>query len=175
MPRKGERASSAQRAALKRGQKKRHDAQQEGVQDDTAKQRWSKLLDGTLTVADLTDEEIDKNRVHGKGGLFNGVPQRLPSHLVLAFRSEQVRRTRAILSRNGRPAAEGLLALANDPTVPSAVRARCLSIVLDHSIGKAPETVHVIGEDRWGKVMDASVSDDRVMMEDDARDLVDDG
>lgn len=55
--------------------------------------RYQAFIDGTLTVADLDDEEVFKMQLKDKNGRFSGPPPKvLPSVFLEAIRVEQMKR-----------------------------------------------------------------------------------
>lgn len=128
---KGRAAMDAQRAKAK----------EEGL--PPAGERWRMLLSGTLKVSDLDDDEIRKMRLRGADGGFGGRRPALPSHIAEQFSNEQMRRIKSKVRAVGLKAAEGLVALAEDPETSDAVRKDCYRILLEHAIGKAPQHVTV--------------------------------
>lgn len=115
------------------------------------------LLDGRLTVADLDDEEIRKMRVRGADGGFAGRRPAIPSHIAQQMQAEAIKRAQEKF-RNAAPrAVDALIELANDPDIKPGDRIRALTLVLERSLGKVPDTVRVEAADAWGKLMrDAS-------------------
>lgn len=166
MPKRGERATPAQQAALKAGQavkaKRLAKAKQANPGEESQKERWARLLDGTLTVADLTDEEVEKSRVHGKAGMFHGEAPRLPSHLVAAFHHEQIKRAKSLLSSDLRKAAEVLGKIIDDPEASNSDKFKAAKELLDRGLGKTPETVNVKQVDPWADLIQAGGTFDDV-------------
>src|SRR6478736_6392746 len=79
---KGSKQTAAQKRAaaenLRKGREARDRKRQEareaaerGEVRDTTAVRWAKLLDDTLTVQDLDEEELARMQVRGKDGEFN--------------------------------------------------------------------------------------------------------
>lgn len=151
MPKRGERATPEQRAALKRGQSKRAKALKDG--GETAVQRMARLLDGSLTVAELTDEEIDRGRVYGKGKQFSGPGKALPSHLYQAFMAERIKRANLIMAKDVQKAARLLGKIIDDPEAKHADQIKAASMLLDRQLGRVPETVNLRTDDHWGDLM----------------------
>src|SRR5690349_7679601 len=60
---------------------------------ESSKQRWSRLLDGSLTVRDLEDEEITKMALRRSDGTFSGSKRAMPSHIAQQFHQEAIRRS----------------------------------------------------------------------------------
>jgi hypothetical protein len=154
MPRKGERATPAQRSALAAGQAKRKKALDNADPDaPDIKDRWRKLLSGTITVEDLDDEEVARMKVRGKGGQFNGKGKRLPSHLISAFHQEQIKRAKSSLTKDLKKAAEVLGQILDDPEAKHADKIKAAAILLDRGLGKTPETVNIKTVDPWADTL----------------------
>ena len=118
-----------------------------------AKERWASLLAGDLKVEDLDDEEIRRMRVRGADGGFAGRRPNLPTHIAQAMTNEAIRRAQEKF-RNAAPrAVEQLIEIANDPDVKPGDRIRALTLVLERSLGKVPDTVRVEAADAWGKML----------------------
>lgn len=156
MPKRGERATPAQRSALAAGQAKKKAALAKiKPGEESAKQRWARLLDGTLLVGELTDEEIERGRVHGKGKMFHGEAPRMPSHLISAFHQEQIKRAKAILTKDLQKAAAALGKIINDPEAKDGDIIKAASLLLDRGLGKTPETVNIKAVDPWADLLGA--------------------
>lgn len=133
--------TAAQKEAMDKGRKKRHDNLKKG--GPTQKERWGMLLSGTLTVKDLDDDEIERMRVRGKGGEFSGRAPAVPSHLARAFRAEGIRRAEAQFNTYAPKAVKRLLEIADDPDTKDADAIRALDIILNRGLGRTPEVIHV--------------------------------
>lgn len=168
MPKRGEPATPKQREALKRGQeKKRAMAEQAAKEDrDTAGERWAKLLDGTLTVQDLDDEEISKMKVRAKDGTLPGRGRKIPSHLAQQFHQEAIKRANAKFREALSAAVQTLADIATDPDVKEADRIKAANIIVDRVLGKAVETVRV-EDTRWDGLLADAVGLDRDMVDED--------
>lgn len=160
MPKRGESATPAQRAALKRGQKKRADALSNNPAPP-ARDRWAKLLDGTLTVRDLDDAEIAKMRVKGKGGTFSGKAPAIPSHLAQQFRSEAIRRAKEQINLATPEVTKELLKIARDADTKDSDRIKVLMYLMDRQLGKTPDTIRVEGESDFDSMLRRAVGLDR--------------
>lgn len=157
MPKRGERATPSQRAALERGQRKRAEALAKG-DGDGANKRWRMLLDGTLSVQDLDDDEVARMRTRGKGKQFSGPAPRLPSHLAQQFAQERVKRSMARLHAVLPKALAELERILDDPDAKDADKLKAITIGLERSLGKTPETVVVKTDDKWGSLLDAGAN-----------------
>lgn len=158
MTRKGDAATPAQRAALDAGRKARADKLAKSTDEDRAAVRWAKLLDGTITVADLDDEEVSRMRVRGKSGGFAGRGPTVPSHLIQQFQSEQMKRTKTILSKHLLKGAEEIGKILSDPEAKDADKIKAFALLADRILGRNPETVHVKAEDPWAAMLAAGAS-----------------
>jgi hypothetical protein len=159
-------------ANLARGHEAREKRRQEREANpkDTRGQRWAKLLDGSLTVRDLDDEEIAKMTVRAADGTFVGRRPQLPSHLAQQMRAESVRRANDMLRTAGPKAVKRLLEIAEDPDTKDTDAIRALALVMERALGKVPDKVIVEGVDRWGQTLNdvTDVAVDRDLEPDDA-------
>lgn len=159
----------AQTAALAAGRaakkQKREQAKKEGRM--TAQQRWAMLLDGTLTVKDLDDEEVSRMKVKGKDGCFSGTKTRtMPSHLVSAWQREAVKRANDKLRTAAPEAVQTLLDIGNNPEAKDTDRIRALMYLVDRSLGKVPETLRIEGESKFDAMLAESVGLERDSIDD---------
>lgn len=134
---------------------------------DDQKTRWAKLLDGTLTVRDLDDDEIDAMRVKGKDGAFNGrAPRNIPSHLAHAFLKERVRRAEGELQRVLLKAVRRLETVIDDPDAKDSDAINASRLVVERVMGKAEQKI-ILGDesqfDRLSREAAGQVDLDREM------------
>lgn len=127
----------------------------------SAKVRWSMLLDGTLTVHDLDDEEVNKMRVRGADGGFSGSRQAMPSHLAVEFHREIVRRAEKELRGNLGKAAELLGKVIDDPEARHSDKIKAAQILFDRVLGKTPETVVLKSDDKFADLLGDAIAEDR--------------
>lgn len=154
-----------QQEALARGRAKRDkvNAEQKGKPKDES--RWKALLSGTITVKDLDDEEIKRQRVR-INGRFDGRPRALPSHLRQQMIQEAIRRAKDTITASTNEVTKELLEIARDEDVPVAQRIKVLMYLQDRQLGKAPETVRIEGASAFDEVtmealgLDRDVADD---------------
>lgn len=148
MPRKGQPASEAQKAAAARNFAKGHKANAErrakakAEGQSTRSERWAQLISGQITVQDLDDEEIVRHKVKNADGLFTSRHQALPSHLSREFQNEYNRRTIGRLREYGPRLIEILLEIAENGEKDSDRRA-AVHDAMDRVFGKAPERIVV--------------------------------
>jgi hypothetical protein len=128
-----------------------------------AKDRWAMLLDGRLSIRDLDDEEIRKGRVRGADGGFGGRRSAVPSHLVMQFQQEAIRRAKAKITQATQEVTKELLDIARDQDVPVAQRIKVLMYLQDRQLGKAPETIRVEGASAFDEVAMEALGVDREM------------
>lgn len=141
---------AAGKANLAKGRESRQRKRDEAKDNPrmTAGERWSALLDGTLTVADLDDDEIKAMRVKGKDGVVNK-GRKMPSHLAQQFRNEAIKRAVDRFRLAAPEAVKGLLEIANDPDAKPADRIKAYAIILDRSLGRTPQEVRISSESDW--------------------------
>jgi hypothetical protein len=151
---KGSPASESQKAAgranLAKGQQKRREALAKG--GEGAASRWAKLIDGSLTVGDLDDEEVARMKVRGKGGQFPK-PRAIPSHLVQQFQSEQLKRAKGLLHKDLRKGAEVMGKIIDDPEASWEIKFKAAVELMNRGLGKTPETVQFKTVDVWGDTL----------------------
>lgn len=141
MPAKGKPASPAQREAAKRnlaaGAQKRKEMLAAG--GENAATKWSRLLDGTLTVRELSDDEINNMKVKGLGG--SASRRRMPSHLAQAFSDERHRRNKEGLAKLQAAAVEVYRQILTDPEEKSSERLKAARDIIERLHGKTPDVV----------------------------------
>lgn len=111
--------------------------------------RYAELLQGYIRVEDLTDEELARGQLRNKNGNFTGrQPKAIPSELVAAMRREWLSRAentlRAALMEHG---IGTLVELAKDKTIDPGVRLRAAEKIIERTMGKVPDRVHIAAED----------------------------
>lgn len=141
-------AAEAGRANLAKGRaakdKARAEARARG--QESASERWKKLLSGTLTVQDLDDEELAKMRVRGRDGGFSGSRKAIPSHLAQQMQQEAIKRANDQFRLAAPAAVKRLLEIASDEDTKDTDAIRALQIVLERALGKTPEVIRVEGQ-----------------------------
>lgn len=161
MGKAGKPVTAAQRAALAKGREaklaKRKAAKEAGM--PKASERWAMLLDGTLSVKELDDEELARGQVRNAAGVFGGTPRAVPSHLYQAMQAESLRRAQDMFRKAAPKAVKRLLEIAEDPDTKDTDAIRALQLVMERSLGKVPETVRVETTDSWGKMLEESMGD----------------
>lgn len=150
-PRVTPKSLAAGQANLARGRALKAEARSRAKEAGTpkAKERWASLVDGSLSVSDLDDEEIKRMAVRGADGGFAGKRRAVPSHLAQQFRNEAIKRAVDRFRMAAPDAVRGLLDIAADPEAKHSDRIKAYSIILDRSLGRTPETIRVVGESEW--------------------------
>lgn len=162
---KGRAAREAQRAK----------AREEFPNRETQTQRWARLLDGSLRVHDLDDDEVKNMRVKGKDGTFNGKAPTLPSHLAQEFHREIINRAQHSLRTALGDVVDALKEIALDPEAKDSDRIKAGNIIMDRVLGRAVETVRVEGASAFDEMLNASVVLDRDVADMPGADVGEDG
>lgn len=110
--------------------------------------RYAQFLNGKITVEDLDDEELAQGRLKASDGTFRGRPPRvIPAEMVQAMRREWLARAEAKLRDALMEKGIGtLVELAEDCPDP-AVRLRAANAIIERTMGKVPDRVHIAAED----------------------------
>lgn len=164
---KGSKQTPAQKRAAKENlakgrearDRKRREAQEaalRGEARDTTAVRWSKLLDGTLAVTDLDDEELARMQVRGKDGQFNGFGRTIPSGIAQSMQREAIKRATELFRLAAPKAVKRLLEIADDIDTKDSDAIAALRILLDRGLGKMPETVLVEEKNKWDEAQEAA-------------------
>jgi hypothetical protein len=122
---------------------KGHAKRAQAIKDNptTAGERWAMLLDGRLTVRDLTDKEIAKCKVKGRGIAYS--TRAMPSHLAAQFAAEQLRRAKRDILDLQTLATSVAKDLLVDPDTPPAVRTKIIDMLWDRNLGRNAEHVKI--------------------------------
>lgn len=164
---KGSKNTPEQNAALAAGRAKRdantatRRAAKKAGAPMTAKLRTVKLIAGELKVRDLDLEELEKGRCHDGNGSFQGKPPSLPSRTLEQMHAEYIRRVARRLTFSGNKAATRLLEMMDDPEMEGSVQYRAVMAVLERSLGKVPDVVHVAAENEWDRLQQGVFEFDR--------------
>lgn len=159
----------AGKANLAKGREAKRKAREEAEADPnrmSASERWARLLDGTLTVADLDEEELARMKVKGKDGTFNGPGRAVPSHLAQAMQKEGIKRATEMFRTAAPRAVKRLLEIADDPDTKDADAIRALDIVMNRGLGKMPETVLIEERSKFEDNQSSVFGVDRESVED---------
>lgn len=145
----------AGRANLAKGRARQEERREEARKQGKppAGQRHAMLLDGSLKVEDLDDDELRLGRVRGQDGGFTGRRKPLPAHIVSQMQAEAIKRAQAMFAGAAPAAVKRLLEIAADPDTKDSDAIRALQLVMERSMGKVPDTVRVEAADAWGKLL----------------------
>lgn len=106
------------------------------------KSRYQQLIDGTLKVEDLEDEEIKKGRCMDKNGGFSGrPPSNFPRALHDAMHNEFIKRTQESFKPMVSTATDVLLEIAQNKRAAGPARVRAAEILIERGAGKVPDKV----------------------------------
>lgn len=122
--------------------------------------RYRDLVEGRLSVEDLTTEELAKGRLMDKNGRFTGRPPKyLPRQLVDAMRSEHYRRVNAVLEESLSDQVKVMRDIALDDSVEPATRLKAAIYVYERFMGRTPDRVEVKHGDKVQDVVDRIMYD----------------
>ena len=124
-------------------------------------ERWARLLDGSLTVHDLDDEEVARMKVKGRDGSFGGSRRAIPSHLAQQFHQEIIRRAEADMRGSLSKAVALLGKVIDDPEARHSDQIKAAQLLMDRVMGKTPETVVLKAEDRFADLLGDAIVEDR--------------
>lgn len=125
------------------------------------KGRYAQFLNGVITVEDLDDEELAQGRLKASDGTFRGRPPRvIPADMVQAMRREWLSRAEAKLRDALMEKGIGtLVSLAGDESIDPAVRLRAADKIVERTMGKVPDRVHIAAEDPVESLFRSILSD----------------
>ena len=106
-------------------------------------------MDGTLSVEDLDDEEVQRMQLRASDGSFKGGrPQSLPRELVTAIQREQQKRFQQFINEAVPAAQRAVLELVNSKKLMpgDATRLKAAEMVLERFAGKTPDRIEVKAE-----------------------------
>lgn len=124
------------------------------------------LLDGRLTVKDLTDREIQRMKVKGRAGSMS--KRAMPSHIAQAFADERLRRAKEGIARLLPTALEEAQRILEDPDAKDSDKIKILQEVINRNLGKTPDVVRIESEEPFDQAMR------EVLVERDLNDMLDD-
>lgn len=174
---KGSRQTPAQKRAAEanlakgRAARRKQQAEQEareaaGEVRVTASERWARLLDGTLTVQDLDNDELARMQVRSADGSFAGRRRAVPSHIAQAMQREGIKRATEMFRVAAPRAVKRLIEIAEDPETKDADAIRAMDILLNRGLGKQPETVLIEEKSKWEDAQEAGFGVQREEMSD---------
>ena len=151
------------RAAAAESRRKTREAHGTGIPHSV---RWAKLLDGTLTVEELDDEEVAHGRLRNRDGSFTGRRPAIPSSIAQAMRKEYMRRIGDKFTHALPELVDVLVEIAKNPEVKEADRIKAINMVTDRVMGRAVETVRFEGASPFDSMLADAVGLDRDMVVD---------
>lgn len=111
--------------------------------------RYAEFLNGLITVDDLDDEELAQGRLKSSDGTFRGRPPAvIPAEMVAAMRREWLSRAEAKL-RDAlmEVGLGGMIEIAKDKSIDPSVRLRAQQMIIERTMGKVPDKIHIAAED----------------------------
>ncbi len=131
--------------------------------------RVQALLDGTLKVEDLDEEELARGYPRAADGSFRGAPVVIPRVIHNRMMRELFDRAGAKLRENLTAAVDNMTAIANNPENDPKVRLDASKWIIERLMGKTPDVTVAMEEKRYERVLDR-MNRDAVVIE-----VVDDG
>lgn len=122
--------------------------------------RYAQLLQGTISVEDLDDEELAQGRLRSSDGTFRGRPPSvIPAELVNAMRREL--HSRAENSLRQALMSSGIKTLTDlaDNSPDDGVRLRAATAIIERTMGKVPDKVVLAAEDPVEALFKSILSD----------------
>lgn len=128
------------------------DTKAELADDNTeAMSRYQLYLARQINVDDLDDDEIMNFGFRNKDGrIFK--PKNISREMVQAFTKALYERSLDTLKANALEAVKTLTTIMMDDQVDANVRIKAATEVLDRTLGKAPQTVHLSADAPWQQV-----------------------
>jgi hypothetical protein len=112
------------------------------------------LLDGTLSVEDLDDEELARGYPKAADGSFRGRPSVIPTAVHQRIQRELFARAGEQLRTNLVKAAETMASIAVDPDQDPKVRMDAAKWVIERIMGKTPEVSVTVEEKAYQRLLD---------------------
>lgn len=110
--------------------------------------RYALFLSGKITVEDLDDDELAQGRLKAVDGTFRGRPPKtIPADMVAAMRREWISRAEARLREALMEKGIGTLVDLASNAVDESVRLRAAQGIIERTMGKVPDKIHVQAED----------------------------
>lgn len=116
--------------------------------------RVQALLDGTIGVEELDDEELARGYLRAADGSFRGPPAIIPRAIHTRMMRELFDRAGAELRTNLIKVTKQMVSLATDPDVDPAVRLRASQFVIERLMGKTPDVQVSVDEKRYEKLLE---------------------
>ena len=116
--------------------------------------RVQALLEGTLSVEELDDEELARGYPRAEDGSFRGRPAVIPTIVHQRIQRELFARAGERLRANLLDATESMTKIAVDPEVDPNVRIRAAQWVVERIMGKTPDVAVSMDEKRYERLLD---------------------
>lgn len=142
------RANVKKAAAAKREKKAARDLMRK---EPGYKPRWKQVEDGDLDVSQLTTKELTKRAVANDDGSWDGARHPLSSRVVSRMVAEKIKRDRQAIDRLTKKGIRALETRLDDDDAPAQQLAAALRVI-EYSIGKVPEVVHIGGETEFDRM-----------------------
>lgn len=120
----------------------------------TVPARVQQLIDGTLDVADLDEEELARGYPRAEDGSFRGRPSVIPTVVHQRIQRELFARAGEKLKANLLAAAQTMASIAADPEQDPKVRMDAAKWVIERLMGKTPDVAVTMDEKRYEKLLD---------------------
>lgn len=128
--------------------------------------RVAALLDGTLDVADLDEEELARGYPRAEDGSFRGRPTVIPTSVHQRIQRELFQRAGEKLKTNLLAAVEAMTSIASDIDADPKDRIKAAQWVVERLMGKTPDVQVTMEEKRYEKLLE-QMDRDAIPMEDD--------
>lgn len=102
--------------------------------------RYQQIIDGTLKISDLDDEEIFRGRLRDKNGGFTGRhPLAIPTAFHDAVVRELIKRAHKKMEAQVEPMIIVLQEIAANPRTPADARYKAATYLMERVLGKVPD------------------------------------
>lgn len=115
------------------------------------KPRWRQLEDGDIRVSDLTLDELARLEISNSDGSWEGQRHPLSSRVISSMQTELAKRIKRGIHGIAPAALEALEEMVDDNENP-AQRLKAVQMVLDHTVGKPADIVHIGVENEWDRM-----------------------
>lgn len=116
--------------------------------------RIAGLLDGTLPIESLDDEELARGYPRAEDGSFRNPPLVIPRAIHSRMMRELFNRSADHLKQNLREAVEVMTSIANNPANEAKVRMDAAKWIVERVMGKTPDVSVTIDEKRYEAMFD---------------------
>ena len=116
--------------------------------------RIQQLLDGTLDVSTLDDEELARGYPRAADGSFRNPPVVIPRSIHNRMMRELFSRSERHLKTNLLAAVETMTSIANDESIDPAQRLKAAQWVVERVMGKTPDITLTVDEKKFETMFD---------------------